>query len=448
MLAINWKQNRLKFGGLFSRSRMRLTFAYSLLMFGLFIIIIFLAHQTMEWAVTSEQARELSETVHAVSETESTMIRNGVYVGNDDLGKRERMFFYTYDKNGNLQNYSRAPERIEDDVLEVIKHGDVPTGEVAIYVQQQDEDKPKVLMMTACDVRLVTGEKIGMVYLGKDVSALYKGIKKATYFYGAISFIALLTAIMLGHVVSGRVVANMQQAYIRQRQFAADASHELRTPLSVIMASADLLSNDKSIQSPFLQQVIQDMKDEVKKMSNLVGSLLQIARSDNNAESLDIKEFDIIAMMEQLGRKMQPLAEKKNITLNVNASGEVMYRGDEQKIQQLMLILVDNAVKYTPEGGTVTLSYDGKGLGNLGGIHFSVRDNGIGISAEDLDKLFQRFFRVDKARSRSMGGNGLGLAIAKTIVDAHHGNIGVDSELGKGTVFKVTLKNLKIPKKN
>ncbi|MBR1697757.1 MAG: hypothetical protein IJ712_05970, partial [Anaerovibrio sp.] len=77
---------------MFSRSRMRLTFAYSLLMFGLFIIIIFLAHQTMEWAVTSEQARELSETVHAVSETESTMIRNGVYVGNDDLGKRERMF--------------------------------------------------------------------------------------------------------------------------------------------------------------------------------------------------------------------------------------------------------------------------------------------------------------------------------------------------------------------
>ncbi|MBR1697985.1 MAG: sensor histidine kinase, partial [Anaerovibrio sp.] len=108
----------------------------------------------------------------------------------------------------------------------------------------------------------------------------------------------------------------------------------------------------------------------------------------------------------------------------------------------------DNAVKYTPEGGTVTLSYDGKGLGNLGGIHFSVKDNGIGISAEDLDKLFQRFFRVDKARSRSMGGNGLGLAIAKTIVDAHHGNIDVDSELGKGTVFRVTLKNLKIPKKN
>ncbi|WP_297966462.1 cell wall metabolism sensor histidine kinase WalK [uncultured Anaerovibrio sp.] len=442
MLVINWKQNRFKIGGLFSRSRMRLTIAYSLLMFGLFIIIIFLAHQTMEWAVTSEQARELSETVRAVSETESTMIRNGVYIGNDDLGKRERMFFYTYDKSGKLQNFSRAPERIEDDVLEVIKNGDVPVNDVAIYVQKQDEDKPKVLMMTACDVRLVTGEKIGMVYLGKDVSALYKGIKKATYFYGGISFIALLTAIMLGHVVSGRVVANMQQAYIKQRQFAADASHELRTPLSVIMASADLLGNDKSIQSPFLKQVVQDMKDEVKKMSNLVGSLLQLARSDNNAESLDITEFNIIGTMEQLGRKMQPLAEKKHITLKVNGSGEVMYRGDEQKIQQLMLILVDNAIKYTPEGGSVTLSYDGKRLSNLGGIHFSVKDTGIGIAKEDVDKLFERFFRVDKARSRSMGGNGLGLAIAKTIVDAHHGRIGVESELGKGTTFKVTVKNM------
>lgn len=425
--------------GIFSLSRMRLTVAYSLLMFGLFIIIIFLAHQTMEWAVTSEQARELSEMVHAVSETESAMTHNGVYIGGDDMGKRERMFFYTYDKSGHLQNYSRAPERIEEDVLDVIRGGEVPVNDVAVFVQRQDKEKPNVLMMTSCDVRLTTGEKIGMVYLGKDVSALYKGIKKATYFYGGISFLALLTAIVLGHIVSGRVVDGMQKAYYKQRQFAADASHELRTPLSVIMASADLLSNDPSIESPFLKQVILDLKDEVKKMSNLVGALLQIARSDNNAEPMNIQEFDLVGAMEQLTRKMQPLAEKKDITLSLVAQGPALYRGDEQKIQQLMLILVDNAIKYTPEGGAVQLTYEGRKGSN---VRFSVKDNGIGISQEDMAKLFERFFRVDKARSRSMGGNGLGLAIAKGIVEAHHGRIDVESELGKGTTFKVVIKNM------
>ena len=174
-------------------------------------------------------------------------------------------------------------------------------------------------------------------------------------------------------------------------------------------------------------------------MSNLVGSLLQIARSDNNAEPMNVQEFDLIADMEQLARKMQPLAEKKQISLSLNATGVAMYKGDEQKIQQLMLILVDNAIKYTPEGGKVLLSFDGR---RGSSVHFSVQDNGIGIAREDMEKLFERFFRVDKARSRSMGGNGLGLAIAKSIVEAHHGRIDVESELGKGTTFRVIIKNL------
>ena len=104
-----------------------------------------------------------------------------------------------------------------------------------------------------------------------------------------------------------------------------------------------------------------------------------------------------------------------------------------------MLILVDNAIKYTPDGGRVVLSYDGR-KGNS--VFFSVKDNGIGIARENVEKLFERFFRVDKARSRSMGGNGLGLAIAKSLVEAHHGKIDVESELGKGTTFKVMLKNM------
>ena len=287
----------------------------------------------------------------------------------------------------------------------------------------------------------INGQNVGVVYLGKDINALYKGLTKFSYFLGLVSFVALVLATMAGYYIAGCVMAPMQAAYERQKQFTADASHELRTPLSVVMASADLLSNDPAVQSPFLRQVIDDVKDEVKKMSKLVGDLLIIARSDNNVEKLNMQEFDLSASMQQVLRNMQPMADKKNITLVGNIADSILWVGDEQKINQLIMILVDNAVKYTQDYGTVTVTAEAPKSKRL---RFSVADNGIGLAKEDKEKIFGRFYRVDKARSRQMGGNGLGLAIAKDIVDVHHGYIYVDSELGKGTTFTV---ELALPKK-
>ena len=135
------------------------------------------------------------------------------------------------------------------------------------------------------------------------------------------------------------------------------------------------------------------------------------------------------------------MADKKYITLVGNIADSILWVGDEQKINQLIMILVDNAVKYTQDYGTVTVTAEAPKSKRL---RFSVADNGIGLAKEDKEKIFGRFYRVDKARSRQMGGNGLGLAIAKDIVDVHHGYIYVDSELGKGTTFTV---ELALPKK-
>ena len=131
---------------------------------------------------------------------------------------------------------------------------------------------------------------------------------------------------------------------------------------------------------------------------------------------------------------MAPIAEKKNIRLVGENFNKLMINADEQKIKQLAIILVDNAIKYTLEGGTVLVEMD-----NSDGKRavFSVMDSGIGIAAEDLDKVFERFYRVDKARSREMGGNGLGLAIASEIIKLHDGKISVASKLGEGTKFTV-----------
>lgn len=392
----------------------------------------------MEWAVSSEQIQELSETAIDVANTEALLLENGLVL-DDDLGKRDRMFFYVYNNAGILQNYSRAPQHLEQDVLSVIKGGTVPLGDVAMFEGKDAHKKDCVLLMTSSNI-IVNHEIIGQVFIGKDVTALYKGIRKSTHFLAGVAFIALIVAAIIGYNLSGRVILPMQQAYERQRQFAADASHELRTPLSVVMASADLLESDPSIESPILKQVIADLKDEVKKMSKLVGDLLTIARTEGNVEKLNISTFDMGDIMGQILRNMRPLAEKKNISLNGDIPEGISYTGDSQKISQLVLILVDNAVKYTPDGGSVSVSLSELSKG--GDIQFSVSDTGIGIAPEDQSKVFGRFYRVDKARSREMGGNGLGLAIAMGIINTHHGKVYIDSELGKGTTFTVELKNL------
>jgi signal transduction histidine kinase len=275
------------------------------------------------------------------------------------------------------------------------------------------------------------------VYVGKDVTALYNGMEKATMIMAVLGLLALIIATIVGHLLSGKAMVPLKAAYEKQRQFAADASHELRTPLAVVMASADLLQNDPSIKSPFLKQVIEDVRDEVKKMTKLVSDLLVVARSDNKALKLKPSKFDMGGVTAQVARLMQPLAEQKQITLVAEKMPKVLVQADEQKIRQLVLILVDNALKYTPEGGKVTVEFR---KAEKGRICLAVSDTGIGISKEDQEKVFDRFYRVDKARSREMGGNGLGLAIAQEIVNLHQGKISIQSELGKGTTFLVELR--------
>ena len=414
---------------MFYQSRWRLAILYTSMMFCIFAVMIFMGYRGMLWAVSSEQARELLGVVKDIADADALLMQKDDMP--EDLGYRERMFFYSFDLHGNLQYYSKAPQQLEDDVLALIQDGQVPFYDVATFELSDD----KVMIITASYITF-NDRIIGVVYLGKDISALYRGATKYAYFLLMLALVALILAGILGYYLSGCVIRPMQNAYEKQRQFTADASHELRTPLSVIMSSADLLYNDPSIESPFLKQVIADVKDEVKKMSKLVGDLLVIARNDNNAEKLNLQDFDLSGSLHQVVRNMQPVAEKKHIEIQDNVPEGIVCHGDEQKIKQLILILVDNAVKYTPENGCIKVS--AQILKNKK-IRFSVADNGIGLNEEDKVKIFERFYRVDKARSRAMGGSGLGLAIAKDIIDGHKGFIYVESQLGKGTTFAVEL---------
>ncbi|MBQ9614889.1 MAG: sensor histidine kinase, partial [Selenomonadaceae bacterium] len=268
--------------GVFGRSRRQLTLFYSLIMFAFLVVLILVVHRTMEWSISSEQARELMDTAANVAEAQSHLTQHPEIPFDDTKvyrGSNDRLFFYIFDENGRLLNFSRASFRIEPFILEKISSWEVPEDEVAVYGTLDEKGRTTRIMMTSR--QMTRGDLAQRVYVGKDVTALYNGLQKATYALIFLGLVAMVIATAAGHFMSGRAIVPLKEAYEKQRQFAADASHELRTPLAVVMASAELLLNDPSIQSPFLKQVIEDVRDEVKKMTKLVGDLLVVARSDN-----------------------------------------------------------------------------------------------------------------------------------------------------------------------
>ena len=427
---------------IFGRSRRRLAFAYALIMCLFMALIIFVMHIVMNWSMFSEQAQELSDAAAGVAEAQAFYLQNP----NDSVDENryyksvnDRLFFYIFTEDKRLVRFERASFRIEQFVLDVIETWNIDEGKVEVFRHSNETGQLNTVMMTS--KKIITDNDVQILYVGKDVTALYSGLQKATYAQIVLGFVALLIASAIGYFMAGRALVPIREAYDRQKQFAADASHELRTPLAVVMASADLLLADPSIQNPFLRQVLEDLKSEVKKMTNLVSDLLMVARSDNNALKVKIQRIDLTEILMQVIRTMTPIAEKKNIRLAGEDFRKAPINADEQRIKQLAIILVDNAIKYTPEGGAVLVRLEQ--VDNSRAV-FAVMDSGIGIAPDDLDKVFERFYRVDKARSREMGGNGLGLAIAAEIVKLHDGKISVASKLGEGTKFTVELKvNLK-----
>lgn len=423
---------------IFRSSRLRLTLAYSVIMGIFLVVLIFLVHVSMDWAMFSEQAQELSDAADEVAETQAYHIRHpNVAVDENRYYKNtnDRLFFYIFTPEGQLLDFVRASFRIEPFVLEFMSPKKFEKTEVQVFDLPSESGRIINVMMTSKTIQVDDTEQI--VYVGKDVTALYSGLRKATFMLVILGIIALIIASVFGHILAGRAIAPMKEAYEKQKQFAADASHELRTPLAVVMSSAELLLADPSISNPFLKEVIGDVKSEVKKMSQLVSDLLMVARSDNNALKIKIQKIDLGNLLSQNVRMMTPLAEKKEIALSGEGFRKVVISCDEQKIKQLILILVDNAIKYTPNGGNVIVRLEADDEDK---VFFSVSDSGIGIAPEDQQKIFERFYRVDKARSREMGGNGLGLSIATEILRIHNGKIFVDSEPGHGTKFTVELK--------
>ncbi len=240
----------------------------------------------------------------------------------------------------------------------------------------------------------------------------------------------------LGRLAStlNRMIDRLETAFNRQRQFAADASHELRTPLSVIQAESTLaLGKERSADE--YRKSLEVVSQEVDYMTTMLGNLLSMARSEAGKDPFNFEKFNLKGLMKELEPNAELLAGEKGLEFSMNSLEDAIVEGDRVKLKQLFLNILDNAVRYTPAGGSVSISLASKD----GQAVVSISDTGIGIPDEQRQLIFERFYRVDKARSRAQGGAGLGLAIAKHIVDNHGGRIEVESQVGKGSTFRVFL---------
>ena len=230
------------------------------------------------------------------------------------------------------------------------------------------------------------------------------------------------------------MITRLDDAFRRQRQFTTDASHELRTPLTIIKGQIDV-ALQKEREPDVYRQVLQTVNDEVDRLIRLAGSLLTLTRADAGQIPLIFEDMEIAEVVAGVSEQVRYTANEKGVELRFDTGPAVAIKADEDLLLQLMLNLLDNAVKYTPPGGRVHVAWRMNGTG----VELQVKDDGIGITDEHIPYLFDRFYRVDKARSRAEGGVGLGLAISHWIAEAHGGSIKVKSTVGEGSTFTVFL---------
>ncbi len=223
-------------------------------------------------------------------------------------------------------------------------------------------------------------------------------------------------------------LARLERLFTAQKRFVADMSHELRTPLTTVQGNLDLIKRMGYDPTSF-----EVMDSEIKRMSRLVGDLLLLAQADSGRLPMIEEPVELGTLVLDVFRQAKVLA--KEVDLRLGTIDAVYVKGDPDRLKQLVLNIVTNAIKYTPAGGQVVITLGQSGNQAL----IKVKDTGIGIPKDDLEHIFDRFYRVDKARSRQMGGTGLGLSIARWIVDVHHGRIWAESEVGKGSTFTVQL---------
>jgi heavy metal sensor kinase len=228
-----------------------------------------------------------------------------------------------------------------------------------------------------------------------------------------------------------RMIERLEESFHHISRFSADASHELRTPLTIMRGELETVVQNPGVEAE-VREALGIVLEETVRLSKIVEQLLVMSRLDAGEAFVEVSRFDFAEMVRTTVEHMRLLAEEKTLAMKVEAPAPVPVEGDRSRLQQVVVNLVDNAIKYTPEGGSVNVDVRAEADKAV----LNVTDTGIGISQEAQAHIFERFYRTDKARSRQMGGTGLGLSIVKSIGAAHGGCVSVQSTEGRGSTFR------------
>ena len=418
---------------MFDKLKKRLTLIYT----GIFsLIMVFVVAVTVAIGCISVLRTEKDMLIADIYDEWREWIGSGELPVDPALVKKGEMMSLMYDADGNIIIDQMTGSPYAAALTAIRASWPEPENETELLYFRDKNGTLHFFLAGGCTF-WENGQIQARLYTFLNLEDYYDMAVDGMYFLFLLCVVCIMLAAGGGYYMAAKNIKPLEILFAREHEFAADASHELRTPLTVLSLGVESLQNDdESKLSGFAQEVLRDMQHETKYMSRLIEALLTLARGDEENTPLARAKVDLTEVAVKVCNKMRPLAAKKGLELEYAAGDapQVFILGDKNKMEQLLIIFIDNAIKYS-ESGTITVTVDVDSMHAV----IKVMDEGIGISESDAQKIFERFYRVDKARSRAAGGFGLGLNIARTIVVRHGGTVSVKPRSPHGSIFTVRL---------
>jgi heavy metal sensor kinase len=447
--------------------RLRLTIIYSALTGGILLLLGVITTALVSIALISQTDEILAQTVNQITASMHVDQRGGPTVFLPQLNPAENVYVQIWNTQGNLVSASPGLSGLQ----EPLDPAGLQAGKAIyqdVYISQSHlrtlsmpvvlGGHPFVVVQAATSLALLDALRrnlVDILVITTLLATLLAGL--ASWFVVGQALAPLKTvtdtALQITHAddLSRRIpyhgqdndevgqlisafnetLERLEKLFVAQQRFLADVSHELRTPLTAIKGNADLMRRMKSVDEESLTSI----EDEADRLTRLVGDLLLLTQAESGKLPLDFKPVELDTLLLDVSKEMHILARDR-VQIKVTEIDQIQVNGDRDRLKQVLLNLVSNAINYTPQSGEIIIS-----LGKVGEqARLIVRDTGPGIPAEDLPHIFERFYRAEKSRTRSKaGGFGLGLSIAHWIIAHHGGRIEVSSQEGKGTTFCIWL---------
>lgn len=417
---------------MFDKLKKRLTFTYTAIFS---LIMVFVVAVTVAIGCISVLKNQKEMLIEDIYDEWREWTGSGELPVDPVLVKKGEMMSLMYDRDGTVIIDQMTESPYAQDIMALQSSWPEPQDATELLYFTDSAGNKKFFLAGGCTF-WENGQVRGRLYTFESLDDYYNMAVDGMYFVVLLCLVCIMLAAGGGYYMADKNIKPLEVLFKREHEFAADASHELRTPLTVLSLGVESLQNDDDSKlSVFAKDVLHDMRHETVYMSGLIEALLSLARGDEESMALKKEKLDLTELASKVCRKMQPLAVKKGLKLQTDfAAQKVCILGDKSKIEQLLIIFIDNAIKYS-ESGTITAVVEAESMHAV----IKVMDEGIGISESDAEKIFERFYRVDKARSRAIGGFGLGLSIAKIIVQRHGGTVSVKPRSPHGSIFTVRL---------